>query len=90
MRYEPSSGPSWSPFPGKDLLSSRAFWGVAILVVSQVLARWGYTIEDKTAFIENAIKAIDLLGQLIGLGVSLWGTIGRKEPIRSVLGMRLN
>lgn len=75
--------------PGKDLLLSKTFWGIVVALLGSLLARYGWTIENPETVVNHILSVLDLILQLVGFVVAIWGNIIRKEKITRVMGVRL-
>jgi hypothetical protein len=66
---------------GKDLLLSKSFWGLIILLFALGLQYGGYQIDV------NNIMAIGM--QIIGFSLGIYGRITASKAITSVAGVKL-
>lgn len=67
----------------KDLLASSTTWGVIVaVVVAPLLRQFGIEIGDQTV-------AADVLAQIAGGALALFGNFKRSQRIGSVAGIRL-
>ncbi len=69
----------------KGLLQSKAFLGLAVLVLGAVLDRFGYTIADKETTTEALVNLVAIGMQVVGAAVSFWGTVTRKTTIDGII-----
>ncbi|MGE0606558.1 MAG: hypothetical protein AB7O62_05465 [Pirellulales bacterium] len=74
------------PFPGKDLLLSRSFWGAVMMLVGLALKAKGHAFDAELAT-DRFLAFVETLVPAVGFLVSFVGTLFRKGPITTVAGI---
>lgn len=71
---------------GKDLLKSRSFIGLVILLLSVGAHLLGVPFDSEGA-LGVLLKFAEYAGPIVGALLGLLGIVGRSKPITSVLGL---
>lgn len=66
---------------GKDLLTSRRFWGIVVAALGPLISRW-FGIAP-----EGLEEVVDAAVVMAGAAVTIWGVLKRSKPITSIAGI---
>ena len=74
---------------GKDILTSRVFWGVVLMLAGWALGYFGVTVPQDEKTIDDILRIVQLVSEIVGAVLAIIGRIKAEKPIKSFLGKTL-